>query len=152
MSGKAKTAEKRSKKSPKVETRTPEQIISDIRKNAPAGLAVTSADIVLLLQGYDQAHALLKQTAELLQSATASIQALDAQVKDLQAKNEEFRAVYEQENRRDTLTIEVIPEAGKGPGLENIPDLPGVSMSDAVVVYDGGPTNPKPTVMETGSE
>ena len=73
--------------------RTTEQIIADAGKNAAAGLSVTSADILLLLSHY--------------RAALSTVAELGRQVLDLTAKNDEFRAVYEQENRSATIAMPV---------------------------------------------
>ena len=88
-------AEKAVRKSQQVNKaeRTTEQIIADAGKNAAAGLSVTSADILLLLSHY--------------RAALSTVAELGRQVLDLTAKNDEFRAVYEQENRSATIAMPV---------------------------------------------
>lgn len=92
-------AEKAVRKSQQVNIaeRTIEQIIADIGKLAASGLSVTSADILLLLSQYRNAIANLKDAAE--------------NISRLSAQNEEFRAVYEQENRSATIAM----PASEGP-------------------------------------
>ena len=95
-------AEKAVRKSQQVNKaeRTTEQIIADAGKNAAAGLSVTSADILLLLSEYRRQLSIV---------ATRDFE-IEAQVKVidvLTAKNDEFRAVYEQENRSATIAMPV---------------------------------------------
>ena len=95
-------AEKAVRKSQQVNKaeRTTEQVIADIGKNAAAGLSVTSADILLLLSEYRRQLSIV---------ATRDFE-IEAQVKVidvLTAKNDEFRAVYEQENRSATIAMPV---------------------------------------------
>lgn len=97
MSGQSKTSAAAAKavaKSNKKETteRTTFQVILDLRKNLAAGWAVTPLDVKTLLGEYD--------------NCAADNVALLAQIKDLTAKNDEFREVYETENRRETVRVE----------------------------------------------
>ncbi len=96
--------------------RTTEQIIADAGKNAAAGLSVTSADILLLLSHY--------------RAALSTVAELGRQVLDLTAKNDEFRAVYEQENRSATIAMPV----SEGP--EFAARAPEVFVSDTVDATD----------------
>lgn len=80
------------------EVLTPEQRISNIYKNASQGLSVTSEDILLL-------HAALC-------SALVTISGLNTDVTRLTAQNEEFRAVYEHENRSMGVKVERFDEVG----------------------------------------
>ena len=111
-------AEKAVRKSQQVNKaeRTTEQIIADAGKNAAAGLSVTSADILLLLSHY--------------RAALSTIAELGRQVLDLTAKNDEFRAVYEQENRSATIAMPV----SEGP--EFAARAPEVFVSDTVDATD----------------
>lgn len=95
--------------------RTPEQVIADIRRNLGANLAVTPDDQRFLLAVYDGAVILLNDShAEVVQSGDAivklreQIETLMTANAELTAKNEEFRAVYEQENRSTTLQVDVL--------------------------------------------
>ena len=111
-------AEKAVRKSQQVNKaeRTTEQIIADAGKNAAAGLSVTSADILLLLSHY--------------RAALSTVAELGRQVLDLTAKNDEFRAVYEQENRSATIAMPV----SEGP--EFAARAPEVFVSDTVDATD----------------
>ena len=76
--------------------RTLEQVIADIRKNASAGLSVTSADILSLLGVYDITVA---QAFELV-----------TRIAQLTEQNERFREVYELENHSSSVKIEKVDE------------------------------------------
>ena len=76
--------------------RTLEQVIADIRKNASAGLSVTSADILSLLGVYDITVA---QAFELVTRIALMIE-----------QNERFREVYELENHSSSVKIEKVDE------------------------------------------
>lgn len=117
----SKAADNAVKKSEKTKTadRTPVQIVDDVRKNLSAGLAVTPDDQKFLLQKLDDAHMLMRQTSKQLQEATETIielQGLNASqstmIVEQQAKLEEFRAVYDTENRSQTLRVERVMEPG----------------------------------------
>lgn len=86
--------------------RTPEQILDDIRKNFAAGLAVPPNDQKFLLAQYDEAmtHIFDMRRAQVMEEAR--INELTTTVTALQAKLDEFREVYEAENRSTSLTIE----------------------------------------------
>ena len=96
----ARKAVEKSEKKGKVE-RTSDQIISDIRKNLSAHLAVTPEDQRFLLAQYDEV--LVKALA----SATDLVVA--------QGKLDEFRDVYEQENRSATLRVDVVDDSYNRP-------------------------------------
>jgi len=96
---------KKSERKQAEEKRTPADIIKGIRGNLAAHLAVTPNDISFLLisfVGQQLANTILdgdlKQARE-----TVALQA--AHIADLEAKIEEFRSVYEQENRSTTVEI-----------------------------------------------
>lgn len=121
VGAKAESAVEKSKKV-KPSERTPEQILADIRRNLSSGLAVTPQDQRWLLVEYDKnTGALLGacDVAAVLGDKIADLKALisqlraegarqDAVIAELQAKLEEFRAVYEQENRRTTLQVDTL--------------------------------------------
>ena len=90
----------------KAAERTPDQILAGIRKNLDARLAVTPLDVRFLLAQYDEVKALMIQNTQLLQQATDGLLTADEIIKDLTAKNEEFRRVYEAENRTATLQVD----------------------------------------------
>lgn len=97
----AKAADKAVEKSQvkqKIE-RTPDQIVADIRKNLDAHLAVTSADIRVLLAAHDLLNDGVATAAKLIQALKNENDRLTAQV-------EEFRKVYEQENRNMSFRVE----------------------------------------------
>ena len=93
-------AVRKSEKSKTVE-RTPEQVLADIRRNLAARLAVTPLDTAFLLAQYDALQArideLLGVNGELL-----------LLVGSLKEQNEQFRTVYEAENRSQAVTVERI--------------------------------------------
>ena len=117
----AEAAAKAVKKSQQVQKgeRTPEQILSDFRKNLTAGLAVTPEDQRFLLALYDSA----KESEELLESATATITKLQDQV-------EQFRTVYEQENRSQSVRIERVSEPELVPPPPNSPEMLGAGLTE----------------------
>jgi len=90
------------KKSEKVKAseRTGDQILLDIRRNIAAHLAVTPDDVRFLLSQYDKAALIIDIAVKNDILKTAEIAALEAKI-------EEFRSVYEQENRRTTLRVDV---------------------------------------------
>lgn len=98
---------KKGDRKPIAETRTPDEILKAIRGNLAAHLAVTPNDVSFLLAQYDSAQnavaVLGGATAGLLQRAENA----EAKIADLQAKNDEFRAVYEQENRSTSILLSV---------------------------------------------
>jgi len=95
----ARKAVEKSQSKGKVE-RTPEEVIEQIRRNFAANLAVTPDDQKFLLAQYDTATG----SAAGLQDA---VEVFKEQIAVLTAKNEELRAVYEQENRSATLQVDV---------------------------------------------
>jgi chromosome segregation ATPase len=111
--------------------RTPDDIIADIRKNASAGLSVTSADILLLLRRFDSFRTTMVQATNQLNASTETLQELGNEIETLKAekqqlqevntilneniaqltaKNEEFRSVYEIENRAASVKVEKVDE------------------------------------------
>ena len=95
-------AVRKSEKS-KATDRTPEQILVDIRRNLAARLAVMPLDTAFLLAQYDALQArideLLGVNGELL-----------LLVGSLKEQNEQFRTVYEAENRSQAVTVERVAE------------------------------------------
>jgi hypothetical protein len=113
----------------KLAERTHEQIIADIRTSLASKLAVTPNDTRYLLQHYDDVKMLLNQSTLLLASGTKTIEALGAEIDELKAKNEEFREIYEQENRRGEVTIlEPVYEQENRRGEVTIPVVVPVSV------------------------
>ena len=81
----ANRAVKKGERKQVLETRSPDEIIKAIRGNLAAHLAVTPNDVQFLLAQYDAAVHIIEDRA--------------TEVRDLQIKLDEFRSVYEQENR-----------------------------------------------------
>lgn len=105
QSGKgAERAVKNSQRSAVAETRTSEAIIKGIRGNLAAHLAVTPNDTAFLLAQLDSA-------AVTITAQYAVIAGHIAKEEDMQAKLDEFRDVYERENRSSLLLV--TPEAAK---------------------------------------
>jgi hypothetical protein len=86
------------------DTRTKEKRLFDIGNHYASHLAVTYDDQKLLWDEY-------KAVGSLLFGATERVALLEIENADLRSKNEEFRAVYESENRSTTLKVERIPGA-----------------------------------------
>jgi hypothetical protein len=99
------------KKSEKVKKseRTPEQILKDTRNDAASGCSVPSATVLWLLGLYEASQETIAQlgaaTAGLLKRAETA----EETVRDLTAKNEEFRRVYETENRNMVINVGDLP-------------------------------------------
>ena len=91
--------------------RTSEQIMKDLRHNLASNLAVTPDDQRFLLAQYD---VLLKNFIE--QQTVAFQQGVEnaKKIAELQAKNEEFRSVYEAENSSQTLKVETLASGEAG--------------------------------------
>jgi len=126
----ARKAVEKSQSKGKVE-RTPEEVIEQIRRNFAANLAVTPDDQKFLLTQYDAAAAQESLRTGLLSIANDAVTKLQHQVVDLTAKNEELRAVYEQENRSATLRVDVLAVKDQ---IENGP-------SDAALLVPVGSTD-----------
>lgn len=135
----SKTAEAAAKavarsKQTEAKVRTDLEVIADIRKNFAAGLAVTPDDQKFLLQMYDDVHMLMVQGTNLLKTATATIELLDAEIGDLKKRNEEFRDVYQREN--SSLVIDInnatekifteppagVPDSTEAGSVESVPE------------------------------
>ena len=114
------------KKGEKVKTadRTPEQIIADIRKNLGANLAVTPDDQRFLLAKYDEGRGELialsinteTKIAEMKQASLEAMQDANNLIDRLKAQVEEFRTVYEAENRSQSLVVERVEGGGEVSG------------------------------------
>lgn len=110
------------------ETRTPAQRLADIRKNRAAKLFVTPADQDFLLASLDAALASVQSLTTIAEAAGKSLESTRAdrdrfahRVVELEAKVEEFRQVYEEENRSMALKVERIAGEGtEAPVVENI--------------------------------
>ena len=99
------------------ETRTPEEILKTIRGNIAAHLFVTPTDQRFLLEQYDAAITSIYTVNRDHVTLRSAIEAQDAYIADLQAEIvrlneqiEQFRTVYEQENRNQTLRVDVLTE------------------------------------------
>jgi DNA-binding FadR family transcriptional regulator len=100
--------------------RTPEQRLADIRKNLDAKLFVTPDDQRWLLRQYDEIHAILtalkhNTAAKIAEMTTANFDAMTAanqEIDNLKAQIEQFRTVYEQENRSVAVEIEQVVDQG----------------------------------------
>lgn len=94
----AKAVEKSQKKT--AAERTPEEVIKQIRNNLISWLAVTPSDQRLLLTAYDAAIAeAVRLGIEAKTFEKKLDEALSANI-ELQKKIDEFREVYEEENRK----------------------------------------------------
>ena len=102
-------AVKNSQRKP-VETRTPDQRLLDIRKNIAAKLFVIPDDVRFLLEAFDAAKATLQDMADGNADLHGTILAQDRTIADLRSQIEQFREVYEQENRSTTLKVERVLE------------------------------------------
>lgn len=120
-----------SQRQPLKETRTDEQRIKDLRKNLANNLWIMPDDIRLLLNLYDAAVITLgerensekevQQLQIILEAANFSLESTRAdrdrfahEVVVLQAQVEQFRTVYETENRSQNVTLErFIPQPGE---------------------------------------
>jgi hypothetical protein len=102
----------------KPEDRTPEQILKGIRSNLAARLAVTPDDQRFLLLQYDTTVTSLQAANEVSKELTLQVENLtkqnndqNQQIQKLVEENDQFRAVYEQENRKQLLSVETVPGA-----------------------------------------
>jgi len=93
-----------------LETRSPKDIITGIRGNLAAHLSVTPGDIAFLLKEFDVATAAVEQLGASSVSLFRRAERAEQQVHILQAKVDEFRAVYDAENR--SVTVAVSSEKG----------------------------------------
>lgn len=110
------TAVKKSEKHQAELARTPEQRLSAIRGSLAAKLFVTPDDQRFLLALYDQAL-----SAIIVAGVVFSQQ--QQEIADLQAKLEEFRTVYEQENSSTSVKVERVLLPNAGPGIDQ--QVPG---------------------------
>ena len=102
----------------RLEDRTPEEILKQIRNNLAARLAVTPDDQRFLLLQYDTTTGSLVAANEVGRHLIAQVENLtkqnndqNAQIQKLVEENDQFRAVYEQENRKQLLSVETTPGA-----------------------------------------
>lgn len=79
--------------------RTPEQILSDLRRNLEAHLAITPGDIKVLMTAHDLLLEAAQNSAKLIQFLQEDNNRLTQQVED-------FRKVYDQENRHMSFRVE----------------------------------------------
>lgn len=130
------------------ETRTPEQIIKDLRLNVKSRLYVAPLDIELVLAKMDMALAENNQLTFMVEAAdkalittradrdrfahetvdlkaqVATLVTLQEALARLNAQIAEFRDVYEQENRSMAVKMERVPDYGTGPDGIGTPDMP----------------------------
>src|ERR1700676_4608443 len=92
------------------ETRTPEQILKGIRNSLVSHTWITPSDVQFLLGQYDAVTAQYQAAVAIITDRNHEVEKLQhiiedraTDVRDLQVKLDEFRAVYEQENRSTTL-------------------------------------------------
>jgi hypothetical protein len=92
---------------------TPIETIANVRKNLEIKWAIPPLAVAVLLKAYDNSQVALVQTSNMLQSVTETLQDAQRTIEELQvvnvdlkAKNEEFRMVYEQENRSVVFKVE----------------------------------------------
>jgi hypothetical protein len=109
----ANRAVKKSEKKSADALRTPEERLSAIRSSLAAKLFVTPDDVRFLLGLYDGRMEFIDQVVNpALETTRHDCDNFAHQVVELQAKLDEFRTVYEQENRSTTVTVErVLPES-----------------------------------------
>lgn len=102
----------------RVEERTPEQIMKGIRNSLASRLAVTPDDQRFLLLQYDTVLSSLVEAQHAAIDLDVQIENLTkqnndqaAQIQKLVEENDQFRDVYEKENRRQLLSVETTPDA-----------------------------------------
>lgn len=102
----------------RVEERTPEQIMKGIRNSLASRLAVTPDDQRFLLLQYDTVLSSLVEAQHAAIDLDVQIENLTkqnndqaAQIQKLVEENDQFRDVYEKENRRQLLSVETTPGA-----------------------------------------
>jgi hypothetical protein len=123
-------AVKKSEKRAADAQRTPEQRLAAIRGSLAAKLFVTPEDQRFLLDLLDQATTIVTTLKQLDQHQAVLIVDLQAKnaeqsgsIGELQSKLEEFRTVYEQENRSTKIKIERVSAGdGLGVGLAVMPE------------------------------
>jgi hypothetical protein len=114
VSEQAARAVKNSERKKVVETRTPEEILKGIRGNLAAHLSVTPNDIQFLLDRYYAAAQAVVDSDVKRGTLGLENETLRADIKAMEVKLEEFRTVYEQENRSTTVTVERVQSYGDG--------------------------------------
>ena len=104
----SKAANNAVEKSKKVKAadRTDLQIIADMRRNFAAGLAVTADDQKWLLGEYERVHLTLAEAIATNTTLKQALESVRTENLELTAKVEEFRDVYEQENRSTVVKVE----------------------------------------------
>lgn len=110
--------------------RTPEQILKDIRGNLAAHLFVTPNDQRWLLARYDEAVQAVVDGDFKRGALGLENESIKAENVRLTVQVEEFRSVYEQENRCQTLTLECV--LGDVGSQEAPPDEPGAACDEVV--------------------
>lgn len=103
----------------KLATRTPEEVLADIRRNLASNLAVTPSDQRFLLEQYDIERSAVVHLGESVKALLFRAESAEAQVVQLKAKIEEFRSVYETENQSMVLKVEKVLENNPEPRLND---------------------------------
>jgi hypothetical protein len=101
---------KKSEKAKQAE-RSSEQIIKEIRHHLADKTAVVPLDTAFLLLQYDVITELVEDLKKQVENLTNQNNDQNAQVQKLVEENDQFREVYEQENRKQLLSVETIPGA-----------------------------------------
>ena len=88
------------------ENRSADEIIKTLRGNLNAPLAILKTDVAVLMAAFDASQSAAAHLAGATAGLLARAEAAEALVVDLKATMEEFRSVYDQENRSMTVTFE----------------------------------------------
>lgn len=91
--------------------RTTEQIIKEIRHHLADKTAVVPLDTAFLLLRYDMATEAVMDLNTQIDNLTKQNDGQSEQIQKLVEENDQFRAVYEQENRKQVLSVETVPGA-----------------------------------------
>jgi hypothetical protein len=142
----AENAVKRSERV-KLEDLTPDQIINNIRNSIPGNLHIVTSHIAILLEQFDSRHqqilALENEVAnakdkikDLMTSNLEAMKQANGEIESLRAQNEEFREVYEAENRRSIVTTSRVGEDGADKASVSV-ETPGILGPAAVATAAG---------------
>ena len=101
---------KKSEKAKQAE-RSTEQIIKEIRHHLADKTAVVPLDTAFLLLQYDMATEAVMDLNTQIDNLTKQNNDQSEQIQKLVEENDQFRAVYEQENRKQVLSVETVPGA-----------------------------------------
>ena len=144
----ANRAVKKSEKKAAAALRTPEERLAAIRGSLAAKLFVTPDDQRFLLIIYDQAISDLAWASGELRNAKTAWEIAESEIITLRAQVEQFRTVYEQENRSTTVKVERVIETG--PETQTPADL-GEDGYETVLPDNGvEPTHHEPFVDHGG--